>query len=214
MTQFSLEQLAAALSALSISVPIMDAAIEPASHARASADMAAGPLLTVHCSNCAFPNIVPVSAVPTMVGIPFPSSRSGGHPVLPASDRVPSAPTMTAPQPYIHTHAAAPASAAHSSHAAAPVTQASVIQAPVTPIAPAAPAPVPPQSAFIAVTVGPDGPWYVVLKGRSIGVYRGWQNVSNLVTGVGWACFFHCGTRAAAQAAFDEALAASAVEIL
>ncbi|KAK0458065.1 uncharacterized protein EV420DRAFT_1480225 [Desarmillaria tabescens] len=223
MTQFSLEQLAAALSALSISVPITDAAVEPASHPHASADAAgAGPLLTVHCSNCAFPNIVPVSAVPSMMGILFPSSRSGGRPVLPASAQVPSAPIMTAPLPHIRTHAAAPALAAHLSNPAAPVNPAPVAPTPVVhapapaPVvpAPAAPAPGPPQSASIAVTMGPDGPWYIISKGRSVGIFRGWQNVSTLVTGVGRACFFHCGTHAAAQAAFDEALATGAVEIL
>ncbi len=40
------------------------------------------------------------------------------------------------------------------------------------------------------------------------------QTVSNLVTGVGRACFFRHGTRTAAEAAFNEALAAGAVEIL
>ncbi|KAK0436518.1 hypothetical protein EV421DRAFT_1907860 [Armillaria borealis] len=240
MNQFSLEQLAAALSALGISVPIRDVAGGPA-----STDTAAGPLLTFHCSQCAFPNAVSFSAVPMMMGIPLPSSTSGGHPVPCASDRVPSAPTMTAPLPYTCTQAAVSASAAHLSHAPAPiahapvapvtvapatVTPAPAVHAPIAPapiihapvaVAPApvvhtpiTPAPGPSQSASVAVTVGPDGPWYVVSKGRSIGIYRGWQNVSSLVTGVRRACFFRCGTHAAAQAAFDEALAAGAVEIL
>ncbi|SJL12520.1 uncharacterized protein ARMOST_15947 [Armillaria ostoyae] len=254
MNQFSLEQLAAALSALGISVPIMDFAVGPASHAQ---DTAAGPMLTFHCSQCAFPNAVSFSAVPTIMGIPLPSSRSGGCPVPRASDRVPSAPTMTAPLPYTRTQVAAPASAAHLSHAPAPianapvapatvtpapVTPAPVIHAPIapapiipapivhTPVAPAlvhapiapapvvhtpiAPAPGPSQSAPVAAMVGPDGPWYVVSKGRSVGIYQGWQNVSSLVTRVGHACFFRCDTRAAAQAAFDEVLATGAVEIL
>ncbi|PBK91048.1 hypothetical protein ARMGADRAFT_1032122 [Armillaria gallica] len=173
MNQFSLEQLAAALSVLSISVLNMDVAIGPASHAHASADMAVGPLLTFHCSHCAFPNTVSFLAVPMMMGILLPSMRSGGHLVL-------------------HTFNLAHATVTPATITPAAVTASPAVHAPVTPapvaiapapapiIAPAAPAPGPSQPASVAVTVGPDGP---------------------------------C-THAAAQAAFDEALATSAMEIL
>ncbi len=136
-------------------------AVRPASHVYASADTAAGPLLTFHCSHCGFPNAVSFSAVPTMMGIPLPSSRSGGRPVPRASDL------------------------AHATVAPATVTPAPVVHAPVAPapvVAPAAPAPGPSQPASVAVTVGPDGPWYVVTKGCSVGIYRGWYVASSLLS--------------------------------
>ncbi|SJL18446.1 uncharacterized protein ARMOST_22035 [Armillaria ostoyae] len=150
MTQFNLEQLSAALSALGISVPKMDAPPAPDVHGNASPDVAAGPLFSIYCSNSSAPAVQPAQA---------------------------------------------------------PVAPPPVVSAP-------APTPGPSQPAALTAAAGPDGPWYVVSKGRSVGVFRGWQTVSNLVTGVGRACFFRHGTRAAAEAAFNEALAAGAVEIL
>ncbi|KAK0471668.1 hypothetical protein IW261DRAFT_1571721 [Armillaria novae-zelandiae] len=85
--------------------------------------------------------------------------------------------------------------------------------APITP-APVAPPTYAPSQPQPGASAGPDGPLYVVLKGHLVGVFRGWENVSTLVTGVGHACFFRHGTRASAQAAFDEALTISTMEVL
>ncbi|KAK0478674.1 hypothetical protein EDD18DRAFT_1114103 [Armillaria luteobubalina] len=63
-------------------------------------------------------------------------------------------------------------------------------------------------------TVGPDGPWYAITKGHTVGVYHGWTNITHLVTGVGRACYFRYLTQAAVLAAFNEAVQAGAVEIL
>ncbi|SJL06449.1 uncharacterized protein ARMOST_09786 [Armillaria ostoyae] len=203
MTQLNLEQLSTALLALGISIPKMDASPAPDVHAGASSDVPAGLLFAIYCNNCAFPNMVPSSAVPMLMGIPLPCSRSGGQ-SGPATARVPSAPNIS--------HQSNHARPAHSVLASAvQPAQASVAPPPIV----STPAPVPGPSQPASLTaVGPDGPWYVVSKGRSVGVFRGWQNISNLVMGVGRACFFRHGTRATAEAAFNEALAAGAVEIL
>ncbi|KAK0436330.1 uncharacterized protein EV420DRAFT_1652540 [Desarmillaria tabescens] len=265
MTQFTLEQLAAALSVLGISVPVMDASHVPDVHANASAQAAPGPLqTTIHCANCSYPNAINISAVPTLMGVPLPRSRVGGQTSSPAlatsaTLRVPSVPIRSpaGPTPVVHptptptsyAHPApvpvaqanpAPVPIAQANPAPVPVAQANPAPVPIAqanpapvPVAQANPAPVPvaqanpapapistdsssavPQSATASITTGPDGPWYVVSKGRDVGVFRGWQQISNLVTGVGRACFFRCSTRAAAQVAFNEALAAGAVEIL
>ncbi|PBK64757.1 hypothetical protein ARMSODRAFT_1023019 [Armillaria solidipes] len=66
----------------------------------------------------------------------------------------------------------------------------------------------------VQANVGPDGPWYAITKGWSIGVFHNWQNVSPLVTGVGRSCFSRYPTQAAALAAFNEAVSAGAVEVL
>ncbi|SJL09507.1 uncharacterized protein ARMOST_12885 [Armillaria ostoyae] len=204
MTQFNLEQLSAALSALGISVPKMDAPPALDVRANASPDVAAGPLFSIYCSNCAYPNMVPTSAVPMLMGIPLPCPRSGGQ-SSPTTTRVPSAPNLS--NHLNHIRPAHSASAPAVQPAQAPVAPPPVVSAP-------APTPSPSQPAALTAAAGPDGPWYVVSKGRSVGVFRGWQTVSNLVTGVGRVCFFRHGTRAAAEAAFNEALAAGAVEIL
>ncbi|SJL17556.1 uncharacterized protein ARMOST_21108 [Armillaria ostoyae] len=166
MTQFNLEQLSVALSALGISVPKMDAPPAPDVRANASPDVAAGP----------FPNADGNPASVSQVGRTI--------------------------KPY-HYLTSAPAV----QPAQAPVAPPPVVSAP-------APTPSPSQPAALTAAAGPDGPWYVVSKGRSVGVFRGWQTVSNLVTGVGRVCFFRHGTRAAAEAVFNEALAAGTVEIL
>ncbi|KAK0436070.1 uncharacterized protein EV420DRAFT_1487663 [Desarmillaria tabescens] len=168
MTQFTLKQLSAALSALGVSVPTMDAATSPDVRTNASADIAA--------ATARF--------------------RTSGGQSIPATARVPSAPNLSGHSAHVCPAASVPAPAVHPAQA------------------PTAPAPGPSQPTPLAATGGPDGPWYVVSKGRAMGVYRGWQNVSNLVTGIGTACFFHHGTRATAEATFNEALAAGAVEIL
>ncbi|PBK73750.1 hypothetical protein ARMSODRAFT_1015286 [Armillaria solidipes] len=169
------------LLALGISVPKMDAPPAPDIHASASSDVPAGSLFAIYCNNCTFPNMVPSSAVPMLMGIPLPCSRLGGQ-LGPATARLfnqrklPLPPLPLSPLLLLFlVHLSQPAS---------------------------------------LTAVGPDGPWYVISKGQSAGVFWGWQNISNLVTGVRRACFFHHGTHATAEAAFNEALAAGAVEIL
>ncbi|KAK0237355.1 hypothetical protein EDD85DRAFT_953354 [Armillaria nabsnona] len=69
-------------------------------------------------------------------------------------------------------------------------------------------------SPSVQANIGPDGPWYAITKGRSIGVFHNWQNVSPLVTRVGRSCFSRYPTQAAALAMFNEAVSAGAVEVL
>ncbi|SJL00985.1 uncharacterized protein ARMOST_04299 [Armillaria ostoyae] len=238
MSQFTLEQLVASLSALSI-----DAACILNVHANTSTQAVAGPLQTIiHCVNCSYPNVVNILAVPTVMGIPLPCSRVGGQTSLPAlatsamlrvppaSVRPPVGPTpiiYLVPTPIFYAH---PTPVVQANPDLVPVAQASPTPVPVAqanpvpiPIIQANPAPAPistdsspvvPQSAMASISSGRDGPWYVVSKGQDVGVFHGWQQVSNLVTGVGRACFFRCLMCAAAQASFNEALATGAVEIL
>ncbi|KAK0479476.1 hypothetical protein EDD18DRAFT_1364174 [Armillaria luteobubalina] len=63
-------------------------------------------------------------------------------------------------------------------------------------------------------TTGPNGPWYSVSKGRAVGIFRGWQNVTPLVTGVSQSCYLHHPTQAAAQAAFKEAIMGGSTKVL
>ncbi|KAK0476288.1 hypothetical protein EDD18DRAFT_1366586 [Armillaria luteobubalina] len=68
--------------------------------------------------------------------------------------------------------------------------------------------------AAATATTGPDGPWYSIIKGRAVGVFRGWQNVTPLVTGVSRSCYLRHPTQAAAQAAFKEAIMSGSTEVL
>ncbi|KAK0488333.1 hypothetical protein EDD18DRAFT_1359596 [Armillaria luteobubalina] len=163
---------------------------------------AGSPLLAVHCSNCTFPNVVAASAIPTMVALVV-STTSRGPPAH-ATGQAPA--TCSASSPYMTMDGTGSPSAAHLPHVAA--APASVTPAPVTPPAYAPGQPQPGASA------GPDGSWYVVVKGHSVGVFKGWQIVSSLVTSVGCACYFWLGTRIAAQAAFDEAFTMGTMEVL
>ncbi|OBZ69292.1 hypothetical protein A0H81_10929 [Grifola frondosa] len=66
---------------------------------------------------------------------------------------------------------------------------------------------------------GPSTPstaerWYAVIRGRAVGVFEGWHNVSPLVTGVSYAIYQRYSSRSAAQAAFDAAEAAGTVAVL
>ncbi|OBZ68739.1 hypothetical protein A0H81_11113 [Grifola frondosa] len=56
--------------------------------------------------------------------------------------------------------------------------------------------------------------WYAVTRGRQVGVFEGWSNVSPLVTGVSFAIAQRYSSQAAAQAAFNAALAAGTVVVL
>ncbi|KAK0463397.1 hypothetical protein IW261DRAFT_1427576 [Armillaria novae-zelandiae] len=155
MTQFSHEQLVAALSALGISPSTMGAAAAHPVPVTASADQAGSLLLAVYCSNCTFPNVVAASAVLTMGAFPLAASTmSRGPPV----------------------HATGSPSAAHLLHVPtrpAPVAPAPVAPSPIapSPVAPPTYAPGQPQP---GASAGPDGPWYIVSKGCSVGVFRGW----------------------------------------
>ncbi|KAK0216717.1 hypothetical protein EDD85DRAFT_798153 [Armillaria nabsnona] len=85
MSQFTLEQLAAALLALSITVPVIDAACVLDVHANTSTQAAAGPLqTTIHCVICSYPNVINISAVLTVIGILLPCIRVGGRTSSPA----------------------------------------------------------------------------------------------------------------------------------
>ncbi len=229
MSQFTLEQLAAALSALGITVPVMDGNFFHLSlnladnvltaarvldvHANTSTQAAAGPLqTTIHCVNCSYANVVNISAVPTVIGIPLPRIRVGGRTSSPAlatsaALRVPSAPVRPpagptpviypVPTPISYAHPAPVIQAnpdlvpvAQTSPAPVPVVQANPAPIPVAqanpvpvPIIQANPAPAPvstdsspavPQSATASISSGPDGPWYVISKGRDVGVFQGW----------------------------------------
>ncbi|RDB15506.1 hypothetical protein Hypma_004163 [Hypsizygus marmoreus] len=56
-----------------------------------------------------------------------------------------------------------------------------------------------------------DARWYVVTRGRRVGVFPHWHMVAPLVVSFPRACFARCGTRASAEAAFASALSAGNV---
>ncbi|KAK0501809.1 hypothetical protein EDD18DRAFT_1347878 [Armillaria luteobubalina] len=202
MTSFTPDQLAAALAALGINgnsgSSIQDA------HNNQSSAAAAGPLHSFYCFNCAFPNVVPLNAIPTLSAVPkcqnnpMPAQRTSSGPP-PATSAAVNAPSDG---PLATTVNISPAGPANASYNIAPVqnTQ-SAATAPVA-------------GPSFQATVGPDGPWYAITKGCAVGVYHGWTNITHLVTGVGRACYFRYPTQAAALAAFNEAVQAGAVEIL
>ncbi|KAK0453022.1 uncharacterized protein EV420DRAFT_1482013 [Desarmillaria tabescens] len=185
MTQLNIEQLSAILAALGLS-PNDGAAIRDG-HGNASAESIQGPLHSFYCYNCSFPNVIPVNAIPTLTAVP---------------EKAPAAATPPAP-------ASTPSSAPAVPNVPSTVPQSTTNQGPSsTPVAgPSIPS-------ATATTTGPDGPWYTVSKGRAVGVFKGWANVTPLVTGVGRSCYFRHPTQAAAQAAFNEAVVGGSVEVL
>ncbi|SJL13948.1 uncharacterized protein ARMOST_17399 [Armillaria ostoyae] len=214
MTHFTQDQLVAALAALGISPPHAEAPVRPDTHGNTLAEAATGALHSFFCYNCSHPNVIPVSAIPTMTAVPLARSRNPVPPVSAAATRDSSSPTqaLTTHCPIVAPIAQRAPVASSSAVPSGPLPQNS---ADVQPVGVAAGTlSVGPASFSTSPTVRPDGPWYVVSKGRSVGVFKGWQNVSSLVTGVGRACFFRHPSRALALAAFNEALANGSVEIL
>ncbi|KAF8177648.1 hypothetical protein BJ912DRAFT_930351 [Pholiota molesta] len=63
-------------------------------------------------------------------------------------------------------------------------------------------------------TVRPSEAFYVVTIGLQVGVFTHWHIVQPLVSGVSGACYRRYSSQAAAQAAFDEALAAGLVMVV
>ncbi|KAK0431309.1 hypothetical protein EV421DRAFT_1911956 [Armillaria borealis] len=214
MTHFTQDQLIAALVALGILPPHVEAPVCPDTHSNTSAEAATGALHSFFCYNCSHPNVIPVSAIPTMTAVPLARSRNPVLPVSAAAMRDLSSPTQapTAHHPIVAPVAQCAPVASSSAIPSGPLPQNS---ADVQPVGIAADTPsVRPASFSTSPTVGPDGPWYVVSKGRSVGVFKGWQNVSSLVTGIGHACFFRHPSHALALATFNEALTNGSTEIL
>ncbi|KAK0494244.1 hypothetical protein EDD18DRAFT_1355585 [Armillaria luteobubalina] len=202
MTSFTPDQLATALAALGINGN-SGSSIQDAHNNRSSA-AAAGLLHSFYCFNCAFPNVVPPNVIPTLFAVPkhqnnpTPAQQTSSSPP-PATSTAVNAPSDGPPATTVNISPAGPANASHN---IAPVqnTQ-SVVTAPVA-------------GPSFQATVRPDGPWYAITKGHAVRVYRGWTNITHLVTGIGKACYFRYPTQAAALAAFNEAVQAGAVEIL
>ncbi|KAK0466894.1 uncharacterized protein EV420DRAFT_1474312 [Desarmillaria tabescens] len=202
MTPITTEQLVAALATLGIRPSASGPAVRDA-HNNNSSEVVEGPLHSFYCLNCAYPNVISLNAIPTLIAI------ANHHKALPSASPAP----RSSVQPSAPSAGVAPASAG------TPATSASASQVaanapPSTHAVHQGSAPPSITSPSVQANVGPDGPWYTITKGRAIGVYSGWQNVTPLVTGVGRACFFRYPTQAAAQAAFDEAVCTGVVEIL
>ncbi|KAK0227530.1 hypothetical protein IW262DRAFT_1454670 [Armillaria fumosa] len=172
-------------------------------HSNQSSGAVAGPLHSFYCFNCAYPNVIAVNAIPTLFAVPkcqnnpAPAQRTGSGP--PVSSAAANAPSAGPPATTVNISPAVPANTPHN---------ASVLQSTQSVTT------VPVAGSSFQATVGPDGPWYAITKGRAVGVYRGWSNVTHLVTGIGRACYFRYPTQAAALAAFDEAVQVGVVEIL
>ncbi|PBK62774.1 hypothetical protein ARMSODRAFT_1024546 [Armillaria solidipes] len=191
MSQINVEQVTALLAALGLSSTSGENAALHDTHGNASAESIQGPLHSFYCYNCAFPN-----AIPTLVAI---ANRQSNTSQSGNTD-------STAPATQTHGNPPAPAPTPNNAVPAA-VPQSMAAQG-----APTASAAGP--SVAATTTTGPDGPWYIVSKGRAVGVFRGWQNVTPLVTGISRACYFCCPTQAATQAAFNEAIIGGSVEVL
>ncbi|PBK94136.1 hypothetical protein ARMGADRAFT_1029955 [Armillaria gallica] len=200
MSQFTSEQLASALAALGISpasdaTTIHEASVMPKSPATRSLSTVEGHLQSFYCFNCSFPNVVPVIAIPASVQPSHhsPAVASHAHGLM-----VTAASIIPLPQPPV-----TPAPAA------LPTTESADMVS-----TPTLPPPSTPPVASGSMPAATDGPWYTVSKGLSIGVFKGWQTVRPLVTGVGHACYFHHVSQAAASEAFNEALTMGTVEVL
>ncbi|PBL04062.1 hypothetical protein ARMGADRAFT_1070546 [Armillaria gallica] len=226
MTQFTPEQLASLLAVLGLSPPDTQTTTcdTPGTSPDGNSATSVGKdtLHSFYCFNCGFPNVVsvnaicasntnvepsrralvqadchPVTSTPSSASTtPTPATQPTTAPAPPSSPTVPDAndnsPAPTAP--------AAVAAPAPTSPTVVTALQATVMQGPSVPGS--------------SVVSPSDGPWYTVSKGLAIGVFCGWQTVSPLVTGVGRACYFRHSSQAAAQEAFNQALAAGAVEVL
>ncbi|SJL13217.1 uncharacterized protein ARMOST_16656 [Armillaria ostoyae] len=204
MTSFTPEQLAAALATMGITGnSTATGSPVPDPHNNQSSEAVAGPLHLFYCFNCAHPNVIAVNAILTLFAV---ANRQNN---LARAQRTSGPPSATSagvnvtsagpPATTVNVSPAAPTNAPHN----VPAVQntQSVASPPVA--GPSAQA-----------TIGPDGPWYAITKGRAVGVYRGWTNVTHLVTGIGRACYFRYPTQAAALTAFNEAVQAGVVEIL
>ncbi len=125
-----------------------------------------GVLHSFYCFNCAFPNVVPVNAVPTSFAVVQPPLRAQANhspATMPSSTSTACMPTV---QPTI-----APAST--------PTVSVPDVDAPA-PTASAASAALQTDTSQGPSILGPsavsasDGPWYTVSKGLAVGVFRGW----------------------------------------
>ncbi|KAK0239005.1 hypothetical protein EDD85DRAFT_951217 [Armillaria nabsnona] len=199
MSQINVEQVTALLAALGLSSTNSEDTTVRDAHGNTSAESVQGPLHSFYCYNCAFPNVIPVDAIPTLVAVANCQNNATS-----TSQSENTGSTLPAAQ----THSIPPAPAPTPNN----TVPTAVPQFMAAQGAPATPAAGP--SVAAATTSGPDGPWYVISKGRAVGVFRGWQNVTPLVTGVSCAAYFRCPTQAAAQAAFNEAIIGGSVEVL
>ncbi|KAH9479048.1 hypothetical protein JR316_0007623 [Psilocybe cubensis] len=163
-------------------------------------------------------SVAPASATgafPTLLANPVAAATVAAAPV--AAAPVAAAPVAAAPV------AAAPVAAAPV--ATAHVAAAHVAAAPVaaSPVAATHVAAAPIAAAHNAARFCPTcqtqiyshtpEPYYVVTKGKRVGVFTGWHNVSPLVTGVRGSVYRRCDSEGAAYAAFQEALDAGNVEL-
>ncbi|KAK0457089.1 uncharacterized protein EV420DRAFT_1644244 [Desarmillaria tabescens] len=201
MTQFTPEQLASVLAALGIMPP----EATPTTHNpdspvndKKAASMVEVPLHSFYCFNCAFPNVVPINAIPVATTIIQPACH-GSAPVRRDSPLTGLLSTSLVSAPMAQA-TVAPAPASSPATAADPTT--------VTPTIQGSSIPGP------STVRASEGSWYAVSKGLAIGVFQGWQNVSPLVTGVCRACYFCHSSQAATQEAFNQAVVTATVEIL
>ncbi|KAK0493268.1 hypothetical protein EDD18DRAFT_1356690 [Armillaria luteobubalina] len=187
MTQINIDQVSALLAGT----------IQHDRHNNSLIESVQGPLHTFNCYNCSFPNVIPTNAIPTLLAVPYwnvPSnasqsecSSSSGAATATQNDGVP--PTLAS-------------------------TPDSAVPMAVPQDAPSVPAAGSSVDATTTATTGPDGPWYSIIKGQAVGIFRGWQNVTPLVTGVSRSCYLRHPTQAAAQAAFKEAIMSGSTEVL
>ncbi|SJL17638.1 uncharacterized protein ARMOST_21195 [Armillaria ostoyae] len=171
MTHFTQDQLVAALG---ISPPHVEAPVRPNTHGNTSAEAATGALHSFFCYNYSHPNVIPVSAIPTMTAVPLARSRNPVPPVSAAAMRDSSSPMQapTAHCPIVVPIVQRVPVASSSAVPSGPLPQNS---ADVQPVGIAAGTPsVGPASFSTSLTVRLDGPWYVILKGRSVGIFKGW----------------------------------------
>ncbi|SJL12492.1 uncharacterized protein ARMOST_15919 [Armillaria ostoyae] len=209
MTQFTPEQLASMLAALGISAESAPTARDTSEAPSPNNDVTCvvgGVLHSFYCFNCAFPNVVPVNAVPASFAVVQPPLRAQANrspAAMPSSTSTARMPTV---QPTV-APASTPTVSVPDVNAPAPTALAASAALQTNALqGPSVPGP--------STVSASDGSWYTVSKGLAVGVFRGWQNVSPLVTGVGRACYFRHSSQAAAQEAFNQAVATGAVEVL
>ncbi len=143
---------------------IHEASVMPESPATTSPSTVEGHLQSFYCFNCAFPNVVPVIAIPASVQPsrhgPAVANHAHGLMVRPLSTSM--APLAQATAASIAPPPQPPVTPAP---AASPTTESADAVSTPTP---------PPPVASGSTSVATDGPWYTVSKGLSVGIFKGW----------------------------------------
>ncbi|KAH9477996.1 hypothetical protein JR316_0010229 [Psilocybe cubensis] len=224
---------AAPVAAIHVAAPIAVAPVAPVATAHvaaaahvtanhiAAAPVAAAPVAAAHVA--APIAVAPIATAHVAAAAPVAANHIAAAPVATApvaATHVAAAPVATAPVAAAHVAApiaVAPIATAHVA-AAAPVTANHIAAAPVA-TAPVAAAPVAAAhtgfcpNCQMQIHFHTPEPYYVVTKGKRVGVFTGWHNVSPLVTGVRGSVYRRYSNEAAAYAAFQEALDAGNVEV-